>query len=489
MAKTVDEQLKVNSDYWTKRFSAVEAMNHRNAQKAVSSLLPEFNKAQIKIQGAIETWYQRFADNNEIDLADAQKWLSAGDLKELKWDIEEYIQYGRENAIDQRWMKELENASSRYHISRLQALQIRTQQAAEVAFGKEQTVLTDAIRSTYSNGYYHTAYEIQKGIGIGFDVGTIDQDRLAKLLNKPWTADGMTFSDRIWRSKSQLVDSVSKELTQMCILGKAPDEAIRNISRRMDVSKSQAGRLVMTESAYFASAAQKDCYNDLDVEEYEIVATLDSRTSKLCRDLDGHVFKMSEYKAGVTAPPFHVWCRSTTVPYFNDEFTLTDKRAARDDDGNTIEVDANMKYADWKKSFVYSDKLKSVETNKDDLTSTPLNDTIKLPDIEIHKSVGAKAKNYDVFAPESPKAFHFAEGTKIQNSEVFAGKGTNHPLKEDVSEGLTKQYGGSPEKWQHCKGNGVIDFFGEERKAEVHWFQEETVGKVKFKIKRWLDED
>ena len=44
-------------------------------------------------------------------------------------------------------------------------------------------------------------------------------------------------------------------------------------------------------------------------------------------------------------------------------------------------------------------------------------------------------------------------------------------------------------KWQHCKGNGVIDFDGEERKAEVHWFQEETVGKVKFKVKRWIDED
>ena len=37
--------------------------------------------------------------------------------------------------------------------------------------------------------------------------------------------------------------------------------------------------------------------------------------------------------------------------------------------------------------------------------------------------------------------------------------------------------------------NGVIDFDGEERKAEVHWFQEETVGKVKFKVKRWIDED
>lgn len=157
----------------------------------------------------------------------------------------------------------------------------------------------------------------------------------------------------------------------MCILGKAPDEAIRNIARKMQVSKSQAGKLVMTESAYFASAAQKDCFKELDVEEYEIVATLDHKTSEICQDMDGKVFKMSEFEPGVTAPPFHVWCRSTTVPYFNDEFTLTDKRAARDAEGNTIEVDANMKYADWKKAFVDGGNVQNAFQNTD-VVNAPL---------------------------------------------------------------------------------------------------------------------
>ena len=62
------------------------------------------------------------------------------------------------------------------------------------------------------------------------------------------------------------------------------------------------------------------------------------------------------------------------------------------------------------------------------------------------------------------------------------------PLHEGVAEGLAEQCGGTPEKWQHCKGDGIIDWYGEERPAEVHWFQEETVGKVKFKVKEWLDE-
>ena len=83
----------------------------------------------------------------------------------------------------------------------------------------------------------------------------------------------------------------------------------------------------MTEEAFFSSAAQKDCFTELDVEQFEIVATLDSHTSDICRGMDGKHFPMSEWKVGVTAPPFHVHCRSTTVPYFDDEFDAVGERA------------------------------------------------------------------------------------------------------------------------------------------------------------------
>ena len=60
------------------------------------------------------------------------------------------------------------------------------------------------------------------------------------------------------------------------MLGKDPQKAIDAIAKKMNTFKNNAGRLVMTEEAYFSSAAQKECFNDLDVEKYEIVATLDS---------------------------------------------------------------------------------------------------------------------------------------------------------------------------------------------------------------------
>ena len=124
----------------------------------------------------------------------------------------------------------------------------------------------------------------------------------------------------------------------------------------------------MTEEAFFSSAAQKDCFDELDVEQFEIVATLDSHTSDICRGMDGKHFPMSEWKVGVTAPPFHVHCRSTTVPYFDDEFDAVGERAARDEEtGKTYFVPGNMTYKEWEKSFVNGgDKSGLQEASPDD---------------------------------------------------------------------------------------------------------------------------
>lgn len=92
------------------------------------------------------------------------------------------------------------------------------------------------------------------------------------------------------------------------------------------------------------------------MEQYEVVATLDSRTSDICREMDGKVFDMKEYQVGLTAPPFHCNCRSCTCHYFNDEFTVGEERVARSEEtGRTYYVPADMKYLEWKEKFVDKD--------------------------------------------------------------------------------------------------------------------------------------
>lgn len=342
-----------NSEYWKLRFEQLEQAQNGQGVAAFAEIEKQHKEAQKQIEGQIARWYQRFADNNGITLAQARQYLKGAALKEFQWDVQDYIKYGQDNALMGGWMKELENASAKYHISKLEALKFQTQQSLEVMFSKQMGTVTGAMSDIFESGYYHTAYELQKGFNIGWDIAGLDQSQIEKVLSKPWAVDGKNFSERIWTNKEKLISELHGELTQNIMLGADPQKAIDSLAKKMNTSKQNAGRLIMTEEAYFSSAAQRDCFNELDVEQYEIVATLDSHTSDICRSLDGKHFPMKDFQAGVTAPPFHVYCRSTTVPYFDEDFGDIGERAARDEEtGKTYYIPDDMNYENWKQTFV-----------------------------------------------------------------------------------------------------------------------------------------
>lgn len=342
-----------NSAYWQKRFEQLEDAQNKVDAKTLKEAEEYYDQAIKQIELDIEKWYRRFAKNNNITMAEARQWLTGKDLKEFKWDVKDYIKAGKENAVNQQWMKELENASAKYHISKLESLKLKTQNSLEQLCAKYQGTMSAAMGDAYKSGYYHTAYELQKGFGVGWDISGLDQKQIEKIISKPWAVDGINFSSRIWNNKEKLIQTIHNELTQNVMIGGDVDKAIANIAKTMNTSKSNAARLVMTEGAYFHSVSQKDSYNATGVKKYQILATLDSRTSEICRTLDGEVYEVKDMEAGLTAPPFHVRCRSTTVPYFDDDFGVPGERAARDEEtGKTYYIPDNIKYSEWEQTFV-----------------------------------------------------------------------------------------------------------------------------------------
>lgn len=338
-----------HNDYWRNRFELLNKMLLQQGLKYYDELERAYRQATQEIEKDITIWCQRLSVNNGISYAEAKRLLNAGELNEFHWTVGEYIKCGKENAISQRWVKQLENASVKVHISRLEALKLQVQQHLEILFGNHLDGIDRAMRKIYENGYYRTAFEVQRGLNVGYSFQQLDDRRLGKIVSKPWATGGKNFSERIWQDKGKLVSILHTELTQATIRGDPPEHIVRSVAEKMNSSKSAAGRLIMTESAFFASSSQKDCFGTLGVEYYEIVAALDRKTSPICRGLDGKVFKMSDFKPGITAPPFHCWCRSCTAPYFQDE---AGTRAARNESGKTYYVPSNMKYREWKESFI-----------------------------------------------------------------------------------------------------------------------------------------
>jgi SPP1 gp7 family putative phage head morphogenesis protein len=128
---------------------------------------------------------------------------------------------------------------------------------------------------------------------------------------------------------------------------KTPKQLIAAGGQATAVADNQVMALVRTSINQVANSASQQVYeaNQDITPRYRYVATLDTRTSSICRALDGQEF---EYGKG-PLPPQHFNCRSTTVPVIDYKALGFDppppsKRAAA---GGMVPT--NVSYGEWLK--------------------------------------------------------------------------------------------------------------------------------------------
>ena len=343
-------------DYWDERFLLLNEMLLQQGEEYAQNAARAYMLAMLEIEKDINHFYARFANENSMTYQQAKQLLTSEQRQAFQMELEEYIAYGQQNNLDDVWIKKLENASTVHRITRLQAIQYQLQQQVEKLEAQKIKGITETLKNIYKEGYYRTAYEIQKGTGIGQAFSKIDENKIDKVLARAWAPDGKNFSERVWGTdRTQLIYQLQTRFTQGIIRGEGSQKIIKDMSKALYSSRKATERLVLTESAFVASASRKDTYENLGVKQYKVLATLDIKTSEMCRKLDGKVFDLKDYKIGLTANPFHPRCRSTTVPNIDSKYIQNQQRAARNKEGKTYYVPSDITYEQWHKTYVEAD--------------------------------------------------------------------------------------------------------------------------------------
>lgn len=359
--------MTMSKEYWVKRFEQEEERNSKVSLKQMQVAKKEYKKSISKIDDEIRIWYSKYATENNLSYQDTQKLLTSSEKKKLKLSLEEYIKLGEEHNIkfNPNVEKLLEQISSEVHINRLEALKSNLQAELDVLYSGIDRGLGNHFNDVINESYARTSYLVQSMSGAYAVIDTINQDLVNKIIFKPWTSDGVNWSNRLWKQKDKLIHEVHTALMQSLILGDNINTLADKVSTRLDVGYSRVANLLLTESAAYHSKATELCYKDLGVEKYEILATLDSRTSNICQTMDGKIFNRKDYKVGITAPPFHCRCRTTTIPYFED-LTEDETRAARDENNNPVEEKAAMKYGEWMEKYYGKNEEIQLKNNEKD---------------------------------------------------------------------------------------------------------------------------
>jgi len=349
------------SNYWAKRYEdeserafGLGKMTSRNLRKQADIIIRRMEKN-------VNDWYQRYADENGISLADARKELNARELKAFKMTLEEYRRQAEQEGLSDEYKRMLKQASIRKRLDREQELYINTVHELERWAKTQDADISDLLNKVYESTNYHTAHLTQTMKGEYGKYGQVDPNTVQRIIHSPWAPDGKDFSERIWDNRKKLAKTMQSEFTQAMIIGQGTADISKAIVKNMNTSYSNANRLVETELARVHSQAFMDCMAELDVDAVEILATLDSKTSPICRRMDGKIVQRKDAKPGITIPPFHCHCRSTTVPYLGDD--LADiagngTRAARDPKtGKTVFIEGELDYGEWEKRYISEGRI------------------------------------------------------------------------------------------------------------------------------------
>lgn len=299
-----------NKSYWLKRSEELDKVATKAEKEVMKELSALYRDAFRSIEKEVNDFMMKYAVDHKLDYTTVTQTLTPIDLAEYNQRIEELYAMYRDTGSE--YIKiEIDRLNARAKITRLQALQDAINVELTKVTHEYQMTLEDTLIGLFTEQYK----EVSELMGVMAPV--INREAIKTIIEYPYA--GKMFSDRIWDNKDALVKHIKQNLTAGIIRGDSIQKMSRQLKKDLNVLYYQAERLVRTETNYAMNQGHLKGYADSGVvEKYEFLAAIDSRTSKLCKNQNGKVYKLSEATVGVNYPPVHCNCRSTVIPILED---------------------------------------------------------------------------------------------------------------------------------------------------------------------------
>ena len=295
---------------------------------------------------------------------------------------------------------------------------------------------------------------------------------------------GLTLPDILEKNRKEVIYDIKQQVNIGLMNGDRYETTAKKVAERLDISYGKDTNIVRAETHRVTESGFMDCAKDISdsLDGSGLVYTAAWRTMKDERVRPQHRYRTkSGWKTSISRNGANHQKMEGVIIQVGDKFQLEPNVYAEcPSTSGTARNDCRCRCF-----LEYT--LMSVE-KFEELTGKSVDKSggsgIIKENIVIGRSVGAAGKNYPVKLPDGNHA-KFAEGSTITKIKVFAGEGTNVPIREAIF--LESNYGIQADKWQKVRGEGIIIENGIKRTVEIHWYEADGE-KIKMKVKRYLDE-
>lgn len=343
--------------YWEQRAADSIGRMEKSVNGQIPDLVNAFEAAKRELNDQVERFFVRYATNNKISLADAQKQLSLSELKDFRGDLAEYEKLSKDSIGT--FNLQVDNLSVKARITRLEALQTQCDGILQKLYQERRDQINGTATDIYTSEYYHSLFNIEQYAGFKFEFSKPATSAIQEVLQQP--VEGMDISEHLWRQNIDTGFKIRTTLNNMFVTGKPPQYFADQLQKQIGAvrtdadgnvtgtgKKYEAYRLLYTESAHVTNQAQLQACDDDGIDEFENIVTLDGHTCPDCAYFDGKHYPISKAIEGMNCPPWHPFCRCTTAPYISELADLSSDRMSRDPvTGDSVPTEAQT-YDEWK---------------------------------------------------------------------------------------------------------------------------------------------
>lgn len=280
-------------DYWEKRQTELMKRLEKQSKGTIQRLVTAYNKSKDNIQKEIQKIFGKYVVDGKLTFKEAEELLNTRETKEFYDNLLKQINSIDDVDVRRKLLAKYNAPAYAYRISRYQALQENIDIELKKLVQEECVISKKHYVDIINEGYYRSIFNVQKGIGIGFNFSQLDNRTINLILNENWYKSE-NFSQRIWKNNNKLADYLKSNFLADNIAGKSIQRMASALDDAMNIGKYNAVRLLRTETNHFANEAEMLSYEELDIEKYRFIATLDNVTCKHCAELDNKIFYLKD---------------------------------------------------------------------------------------------------------------------------------------------------------------------------------------------------
>ena len=303
-----------SEDYWRERETRQRAVNIHDEARFAARIDDIFQSTQDSIQQEIESFYQRYASKEGIDITEARRRVSKIDMEKYERLAAQYVKAahegGREAAFSDIANEQMRLYNATMRINRLEMLKARCGIRAMEGYRLADQLINEALEERAYSEYYQLA-------GILGNTVQFNENMVRSIVNASY--QNATWSQRLWNNQALLSERIGAQIAQGILTGKGSDVLARNVQKLTGQSAYNCQRLMRTELRRVQTAAAEQSMLDNGVTEYKFLVANGINPCDECLALDGKVFKISEMSVGKNAPPKHPLCHCCTCPALDEE--------------------------------------------------------------------------------------------------------------------------------------------------------------------------